>query len=207
MNQFIENYLENIIPVPFEIETSEGISRLGEGVPRFTVTIKKMPSKKELMTSTSLTLGEAYMRGDLEVDRDLYEVLDLFMGKMDKFTTDKNALKSIIKTSMSKKNQRREVRSHYDIGNDFYKLWLDDTLCYSCAYFKHEDESLHQAQLNKIDHLLAKLQLQEGESLLDIGCGWGCLLITAAKKYKVKGVGITLSQEQFNEFSKRIKNE
>ena len=56
------------------------------------------------------------------------------------------------------------------IGNDFYKLWLDDTLCYSCAYFKHEDESLHQAQLNKIDHLLAKLQLKEGESLLDIGC-------------------------------------
>ena len=207
MNQFIENYLENIIPVPFEIETSEGISRLGEGVPRFTVTIKKMPSKKELMTSTSLTLGEAYMRGDLEVDRDLYEVLDLFMGKMDKFTTDKNALKSIIKTSMSKKNQRREVRSHYDIGNDFYELWLDETLSYSCGYFKTEEDTLYQAQINKVDHILEKLHLEKGMRLLDIGCGWGFLLKRAAKKYGVHGVGITLSEEQKKKFQEDIVRE
>lgn len=207
MNQFIENYLENIIPVPFEIETSEGISRLGEGVPRFTVTIKKMPSKKELMTSTSLTLGEAYMRGDLEVDRDLYEVLDLFMGKMDKFTTDKNALKNIIKTSMSKKNQRREVRSHYDIGNDFYELWLDETLSYSCGYFKTEEDTLYQAQINKVDHILEKLHLEKGMRLLDIGCGWGFLLKRAAKKYGVHGVGITLSEEQKKKFQEDIVRE
>ena len=207
MNQFIENYLANIIPVAFTLVTEEGSSKIGQGDSQFTVTMHKMPSKKELMTSTSLALGEAYMRGDLEVDRDLYEVLDLFMGQMGKFTTDKSALRSIIKTSLSKKNQDKEVQSHYDIGNDFYELWLDETLSYSCAYFKTDEDTLYQAQVNKVDHILEKLYLKEGMSLLDIGCGWGFLLKQAAKKYKVHGVGITVSKEQQKKFQEDIEKE
>lgn len=207
MNQFIENYLGNIIPVAFTLVTEEGSSKIGQGDSKFTVTMHKMPSKKELMTSTSLALGEAYMRGDLEVDRDLYEVLDLFMGQMGKFTTDKSALRSIIKTSLSKKNQDKEVQSHYDIGNDFYELWLDETLSYSCAYFKTDEDTLYQAQVNKVDHILEKLYLKEGMSLLDIGCGWGFLLKQAAKKYKVHGVGITVSKEQQKKFQEDIEKE
>lgn len=207
MNQFIENYLGNIIPVAFTLVTEEGSSKIGQGDSQFTVTMHKMPSKKELMTSTSLALGEAYMRGDLEVDRDLYEVLDLFMGQMGKFTTDKSALRSIIKTSLSKKNQDKEVQSHYDIGNDFYELWLDETLSYSCAYFKTDEDTLYQAQVNKVHHILEKLYLKEGMSLLDIGCGWGFLLKQAAKKYKVHGVGITVSKEQQKKFQEDIEKE
>ena len=109
--------------------------------------------------------------------------------------------------STAKKNQQKEVRSHYDIGNDFYKLWLDETMSYSCGYFQHEDDSLYQAQVNKVDHILKKLCLEEGMSLLDIGCGWGFLLIEAAKKYGVHGMGITLSQEQYREFQRRIAEE
>lgn len=90
-------------------------------------------------------------------------------------------------------NQEKEVTSHYDIGNDFYKLWLDETLSYSCAYFKNPEDTLYQAQVNKVDYILEKLNLKEGMSLLDIGCGWGFLLIEAVKKYKVKGTEITLS--------------
>ena len=78
---------------------------------------------------------------------------------------------------------------------------------YSCAYFRHDDDTLFQAQLNKTDYILRKLRLNEGMSLLDIGCGWGYLLIEAAKKYKVKGTGITLSTEQYNECQRRIKQE
>ncbi len=207
MNQFIENYLGNIIPVAFTLVTKEGTSKIGQGDSQFTVTMHEMPDKKELMTSTSLALGEAYMRGDIEVDRDLYEVLDLFLGQMGKFTTDKSALKNIIKTSMSKKNQSKEVRSHYDIGNDFYELWLDETLSYSCAYFKTDEDTLYQAQVNKVDHILEKLYLEEGMTLLDIGCGWGFLLRQAAKKYKVHGVGITLSEEQQKKFQEDIERE
>ena len=108
---------------------------------------------------------------------------------------------------MSKKNQKEEVSSHYDIGNEFYKLWLDDTLCYSCGYFTSSSDTLYEAQYHKVHRILQKLNLQEGMSLCDIGCGWGFLLIEAAKKYKIHGVGITLSIEQKKEFEKRIFSE
>lgn len=204
MNTFIQNYLGNIIPVTFQIESGGEVSKIGEGEPEFTVKLTKELDKKALLTSTSLALGEAYMRGELDVDRDLYEVLDLFMGQMGKFTTDKSALKKIILTARNKKNQKKEVQSHYDIGNDFYKLWLDETMSYSCGYFRSEDDSLRQAQVNKTEHILEKLYLKEGMTLLDIGCGWGFLLKMAAEKYGVKGTGITLSEEQYRQFSRGI---
>lgn len=141
------------------------------------------------------------------MDGDLYYALDHFLGQMDKFSTDESALKKLIFTSTAKKNQKKEVQSHYDIGNDFYKLWLDDTMSYSCGYFLHEDDTLTQAQINKVDYILKKLYLKEGMSLLDIGCGWGFLLIEAAKKYGVRGTGITLSEEQYKEFRRRIEAE
>ncbi|MDO4556666.1 MAG: cyclopropane-fatty-acyl-phospholipid synthase family protein [Lachnospiraceae bacterium] len=206
-NHFMAEYLKSIIPVPFTLKTADGEMNIGDEAPKFTVTIHNMPDKNTLLTSTSLALGEAYMRGDLEVDRDLYEVLDLFMGQMGKFKTDKSALKKLILTSKDKKNQKHEVQSHYDIGNDFYKLWLDESMSYSCAYFKNETDTLYEAQLHKVEHILDKLQLEEGMTLLDIGCGWGFLLKHAAKKYGVKGTGITLSEEQYKQFSEDIKRE
>ena len=109
MNEFITDYLSNIIPVPFNIKTGEGLSKVGDGAPEFTVTINKMPDQKLLMQSTSLALGEAYMRKDIEVDRDLYEVLDMFLGQMGKFTRDKKALKKLLFTSKSKKIGRAHV--------------------------------------------------------------------------------------------------
>ena len=147
------------------------------------------------------------MCGDIEVDRDLYEVLDLFLGEMGKFKTDKNALKKLILTSSAPKNQRQEVQSHYDIGNDFYRLWLDDTMSYSCAYFKEEGDSLYTAQVQKAEHILQKLYLKEGMSVLDIGCGWGFLMIKAAKEYGISGTGITLSEEQLKAFQQKIVEE
>lgn len=99
------------------------------------------------------------------------------------------------------------MQSHYDLGNDFYSLWLDETLSYSCAYFKEETDSLYEAQVHKVDHILQKLHLKEGMSLLDIGCGWGFLILTAAKNYGVKSTGITLSKEQYLKCQERIKEE
>lgn len=113
-----------------------------------------------------------------------------------KFSTDQ---KKLIFTSSSKKNQKKEVSSHYDIGNDFYKLWLDETMSYSCGYFRSKQDTLYDAQCNKVGRTLQKLCLKEGMTLCDIGCGWGFLLIQAVKKYKVRGVGVTLSEEQKSE--------
>lgn len=207
MNEFLTSYLGGIIPVAFRIQSGEDSMIIGRDRPEFTVRIKEDLDKKELLTSTSLALGEAYMRDELEVDRDLYEVLNLFMGQMGKFKTDKSALKKLILTSKAKKNQEKEVRSHYDIGNEFYRLWLDETMSYSCGYFKDPEDTLYDAQVHKVDHILEKLHLQKGMTLLDIGCGWGFLLMRAAKKYGIRGTGITLSKEQYQKFSEDIEKE
>lgn len=207
MQEFITDYLGEIIPVSFCIRTPKGVQKIGEGNPEFTVILNKEPDKKELFTSTSLALGEGYMRGDIDTDRDLYEVLDLFMGQMGKFHKDKSALRKLLHTSKGAKNQKKEVSSHYDIGNDFYSLWLDESMSYSCGYFQNEEDTLYEAQIHKVDHILEKLHLKEGEKLLDVGCGWGFLLKRAAEKYGVKGVGITLSKEQYEKFSGDIQKE
>ena len=159
------------------------------------------------MESTSIALGEAYMDGTLVIEGDLYYALNHFLGQMDSFSTSGDVLSKLTHNPLTKKKQAEEVQSHYDIGNDFYKLWLDETMCYSCAYFKTPEDTLYQAQVNKVDRILEKLYLHEGDRLLDIGCGWGFLLIEAAKKYKIKGTGITLSHEQYDEFNRRIKDQ
>ena len=207
MKDFIVDYLKDIIPVCFNLKRKDQNTIVGIGEPEFTVTLNKEIRKSDLLKSTSLALGEAYMNGDIQIDKDIYEVLDKFMGNMDKFKTNRLKLGRLFLNSVSRQNQKKEVSSHYDIGNDFYKLWLDETLSYSCAYFKSEDDSLYEAQVNKVDHILEKLHLEESMTLLDIGCGWGFLLIQAAKKYKIKGVGITLSIEQYNKFRDLIKEE
>lgn len=204
---YLVEFLKRFDEYPFLLKMNGKEFTIGEGNPEFTVLLNNEISKKDLITSTSLALGEAYMRGDLEIEGDLFYALDHFLGQMDKFSTDKNSLKKLIFSSVSKKNQLKEVSSHYDIGNDFYSLWLDKTLSYSCGYFKNENNTLYEAQVNKVDYILQKLHLEKGMTLLDIGCGWGFLLIEAAKKYGITGVGITLSKEQKKKFEERIKEE
>ncbi|MDE7313179.1 MAG: cyclopropane-fatty-acyl-phospholipid synthase family protein [Eubacterium sp.] len=200
-------FLKKFDQYPFCVRINKKEYKIGDGEPEFTVNFKKKIPLAALMTSTSLSLGEAYMDGDLEVEGDLYYALDHFLCQMDRFSTNESALKKLVFPSTAKKNQKKEVQSHYDIGNDFYRLWLDETMSYSCGYFLHGDDSLYQAQVNKVDYILKKLYLQKGMSLLDIGCGWGFLLIEAAKKYGVHGMGITLSQEQYKEARRRIRKE
>lgn len=205
-NEFIK-FMSKFDEHPFEIILNGETHMIGEGKPAFSVVFHKVPGMNELLTSTSIALGEAYMNGDIEIKGDLYNTLNMLLGQMGKFSTDQKKLKKLIFSSSSKKNQKKEVSSHYDIGNDFYKLWLDETMCYSCGYFKNETDTLYEAQCNKINRTLEKLHLKEGMSLCDIGCGWGALLIRAAKQYKIHGVGITLSKEQKKEFEHRIKEE
>jgi cyclopropane-fatty-acyl-phospholipid synthase len=89
-----------------------------------------------------------------------------------------------------------DVQHHYDLSDDFYRLFLDPTQTYSCAYFERDGMTLEQAQIAKIDLALGKLRLQPGMTLLDIGCGWGATLLRAVEKYDVNVVGLTLSKNQ-----------
>ena len=206
-DNFMISFLQRFDEHPFDVKIHGKTHHIGSGNPAFVVDLKEDIEGKELLTSTSLALGEAYMKGNLEVEGDLFEALDSFLGQMDRFSTDRSKLKKLMFTSQSKKNQEKEVTSHYDIGNDFYSLWLDETMSYSCGYFKHETDTLYEAQCNKVERILEKLCLKKDITLLDIGCGWGYLLIRAAKEYGVKGLGITLSHEQQKEFEERIEKE
>ena len=96
------------------------------------------------------------------------------------------------------------IEHHYDVSNEFYRLWLDQSMVYSCGYFPNATESLDEAQLAKLDHILNKIMLKPGERLLDIGCGWGALVIRAAQKYGAKAVGVTRSKNQYELACQRV---
>jgi cyclopropane-fatty-acyl-phospholipid synthase len=103
-----------------------------------------------------------------------------------------------------RRGNRANIRHHYDVGNAFYRLWLDERLVYSCAYFERDDMTLEAAQVAKLDHICRKLRLAPGDRFLDIGCGWGALVLHAAEAYGVRATGITLSQNQFEHVQRLV---
>jgi cyclopropane-fatty-acyl-phospholipid synthase len=103
-----------------------------------------------------------------------------------------------------RRSNRRNIAHHYDVSNAFYRMWLDRRMVYSCAYFHAADDSLDDAQAKKLDHICRKLRLAQGERFLDIGCGWGALILWAAERYGVHATGITLSRNQFEHVTREI---
>ena len=202
---FLVHYLERFNDHCFIVKVGDKEYTIGEGDPEFTIIVNKDIPKKDILVSAELALGEAYMRKDIEIEGDLFKALCVVLGHVNKDSINKKVLSSLFNMGLRKKDQKQQVSSHYDLGNDFYSLWLDETMSYSCAYFKEKDDSLKDAQYQKVHHILDKLHLQEGMTLLDIGCGWGFLLIEAALKYGVKGYGCTLSEEQWKKGQERIK--
>ena len=205
----VKSIAEHLSDKPFDLEYWDGeIIKYGEGEPEFKLIIKNFPSKKELLSDPSVALGEAYMKGDIDIEGDLQKFFESIIRNKDSFMNKNTVfrLASKIKAPSLMKS-KKDIAHHYDIGNDFYSLWLDKTMSYSCGYFKNPTDTLYDAQMNKIHHILKKLNLKEGQHLLDIGCGWGYLIIEAANLYKVKALGITLSEEQFKKAKERIKQE
>ncbi len=180
----------------------------GEGESRFKLIMNEPIPKSDIISDPSLAFGEAYMNKKLEIEGDLEAVIESLYRNMESFLRQGHLYnKALKKLSNNLKRSRENIEHHYDIGNDFYKFWLDETMTYSCGYFKRCDDSLAQAQKNKVDHILKKMNLKEGQTLLDIGCGWGELVLTAVKRYGVKALGITLSSEQFATAQRRIEKE
>ncbi|MEI7885058.1 MAG: cyclopropane-fatty-acyl-phospholipid synthase family protein [Clostridia bacterium] len=180
----------------------------GTSTSKFTFVLCEPLAKTKFMKDPSLAFGEAFMQKKIEIEGNLQEALTSIFNSQESFMRKSMPHKKPIQLfSNNAKARQQNIEHHYDIGNDFYKLWLDETMTYSCAYFKTEDDSLVIAQKNKIDHILKKLCLSPSDSLLDIGCGWGDLIISAAKKYQVKALGITLSKEQFGSVQARIAEE
>ncbi|HSE29739.1 MAG TPA: cyclopropane-fatty-acyl-phospholipid synthase family protein [Candidatus Saccharimonadales bacterium] len=168
----------------------------GPTEPYFHLHIKSPKVIRAIFKNMSLGFGESYSDGSIEVTGDLRNIARLVAENQKAFAALSKALRKVTVRKNIQSKQKSYIAHHYDLGNDFYKLWLDKSLTYSCAYFKTENDTLETAQARKVDYILRKLQLQKGSTLLDIGSGWGTLLITAAKKYGIVGHGVTLSEEQ-----------
>lgn len=165
-------------------------------------------SLNEIRKSPQLKLAEAYMDGKINFEGNLKKLIETAGENVFelKEEIEKYKINKLIdfQSADSPKEEEEGVRKHYDLGNDFFKLWQDETMTYSCAYFKNKDDQLEKAQIQKIDHVLRKLNLKKEDKLLDIGCGWGSLAIRASQKYDVDVMGITLSKEQEKEAKKRV---
>ncbi|HEO8283792.1 TPA: class I SAM-dependent methyltransferase [Streptococcus agalactiae] len=204
----IKQLIKSTFDIPLQVTYPNGnIETYNGSNPHVKLKLNKNFSVSELSKDPSIVLGEAVMDGDIEIYGSIQELILSAYRCGDSFLRNSKFSKLIPKQFHDKKHSKSDIQKHYDIGNDFYKLWLDDTMTYSCAYFKHENDSLEQAQLNKVHHILNKLNAQPRGKLLDIGCGWGTLIITAAKEYGLNATGITLSEEQASFITKRIKEE
>ena len=203
----------------------------GRTTPAFTLVVCDPIVLRMLVIRPSpLVLADAYFRGLLDCEGDLYAAIHLkaYLQGLALSLRERAALlldamrlpskprfegpeghhgEGTFSHHHSKHSDRAAISFHYDVSNDFYRLWLDEKMVYSCAYFETRSDSLAQAQQNKLDYICRKLRLSPNEYFLDIGCGWGALVCWAARHYRVRAHGITLSRQQYEFAQQRIIDE
>jgi len=176
-----------------------------EGVPDFTLIFNSAAAERRVITQRHLGLLEGYFDGDIDVEGSLQMAmragLQSGISNRPPFTVRvRNRLHEMRYSNRSRAQAKRNARFHYGLGEAFYRLWLDDPYkMYTCAYWKEGTRTLEEAQQNKIEHVCRKLRLVPGESLLDIGCGWGGFLLYAQAHYGIVGTGVNTTPEQVRE--------
>jgi cyclopropane-fatty-acyl-phospholipid synthase len=226
---FLQGLLSDYHPRHFAVRLWDGSKWPAETeTPEFTLVLKHPGALRRMFhnPSTDLYLGEAYVYDDFDIEGNIeaaFSVADYLMG-LDWSLAERLRLgwdllrlpgerrpggdgrqaASLSGEPHSVERDRQAVTYHYDVSSDFYTLWLDSRMVYSCAYFSDEAEDLDTAQERKLDYICRKLRLRPGERLLDIGCGWGGLVMYAAQHYGVESLGITLSRPQAELADRRI---
>jgi cyclopropane-fatty-acyl-phospholipid synthase len=175
--------------------------------PQVTLHVKGASALPYLLEPSLDNLGEAYVKGKIDIEGQLSDIIDIGYALAKNTVTASSGKLARVRRyfTHSKRSDKKAIEYHYDVSNDFYQLWLDPNMVYSCAYFEDGNEDLATAQLKKIDHILTKIDLQPGQTLLDIGCGWGALVLRAAQKFGARCVGVTLSKNQFALATERVK--
>jgi len=183
--------------LPLVVELWNG-QRVGpDSLATVRVRLHQLSSLKAMADPCLGALARAYVEGALDLEGDIRDIItlgDRLCNAGD--CTQKPGSDGWKWWRHTRTRDRRNIQYHYDVSNDFYGLWLDSRRVYSCAYFKSPDMSLEAAQEAKLDLICRKLALQPDEQFLDIGCGWGGLILHAAERYGVHAVGITLSVDQ-----------
>jgi cyclopropane-fatty-acyl-phospholipid synthase len=225
---FLQDLFKNYSPRDFAVRLWDGST--WDAAPgqtaRFTLVLQHPGAVRRMFwPPNNVAFGEAYIYNDFDIEGDIHalfklihylrrlpggllrrlrlakKILSLPSGKRER--TGRQAVQ-LHGSKHSKDRDREAISYHYDVSNDFYQLFLDSRMIYSCAYYKSAEEDLETAQKNKLDHICRKLRLRPGERLLDIGCGWGGLVMHAARHYQVDATGITLSKQQVELAQKRI---
>jgi cyclopropane-fatty-acyl-phospholipid synthase len=198
IDRWLAAHLQRIIaPAAVRLELWDGSSSYGAGAaPLGTLIIRDRRTLLGLALHPDLQFGEAYMSGRLDVRGPLEPVVEALTRLSQPAVQWRDRLALTLPNSRS--TSRRNVHSHYDLGNDFYHLWLDPRLVYTCAYYAHEQMSLDDAQLAKLDLVCRKLRLRPGERVIETGCGWGALALHMAHHYGVKVRAFNISPEQLS---------
>jgi cyclopropane-fatty-acyl-phospholipid synthase len=191
--------------IPARIELWNGRRFDLSAEPTVTIGIPKPSALRYFVSPNLKSLGEAFVEGHINVKGSIHDIFSVAERMARAVSTTHPGPYSA--ASHTRERDRAAIAYHYDVSNDFYALFLDRNLVYSCAYYRDDDDTLETAQIQKIDHILRKLRLKPGERLLDIGCGWGTLILRAAREYGAVATGITLSQNQFDYAHERIRAE
>ena len=199
------------------IDSNNNIHVFGKGKSNLKIRLTNKSIEKKLFRNPSLHFGEGYMNKEILIEEgSIEELIDLVTSCYDDFIQHNSVYKiyenfsgyfKIFQQLNEIVKSKQNVSHHYDLKEDLYKLFLDKDMQYSCAYFHNENISLDQAQIDKKNHIINKLQISENMKVLDIGCGWGGMAIEIAKQTGATVKGITLSENQFATASKRAQEE
>ncbi len=205
----IVRYLEGLRarqPLPLEVSLWDGNTVALGDAPRVAVRLKDGTGARSFMRPSLGTLGESFVEGHIDVDGPIRSVVSIAeaLARARERARTRGAIPGLI-ARHTRRSDRKAIEYHYDVSNEFYALWLDPLMVYSCAYFPDGVDDLATAQVRKLDHVCRKLLLAPGQRLLDIGCGWGALAIHAARHYGVHVVGVTLSSGQFELATRHVR--
>ncbi|MFY0477290.1 class I SAM-dependent methyltransferase [Achromobacter marplatensis] len=206
----VERKLE-ALPVPVQLVLPDG-AVLGPPDPRVRFVTHDKAALAHLAEGAVGVLGQDYVEGRIDIEGNMRDVMAAASALLPGSPVDAARggwLTELVRKVVSVwrhsvERDAKQIEFHYDLSDDFYALWLDPRRVYSCAYYRTPDMTLAQAQEAKLDHICRKLRLQSGERFLDVGAGWGGLLLWAAENYGVDATGITLSRNQHAHVTKLI---
>lgn len=205
---------EAVGPAPVRIVLPDGLSVSPPGItPVATVSVRDRATLAALVVDPEVAFGEAYADGRIQIEGDLVQFLEAVYDSISAAPAASGWYARLISQWMewwqanSLHGSRDNIHRHYDLGNDFYKLWLDDQLVYTCAYFPTPAATLEEAQTAKMDHVSRKVRLQPGEKVVEAGCGWGALALYMARHYGVSVKAFNVSHEQIVYARERARRE
>src|SRR5690348_49091 len=190
---------ERVAPARARVKLYDGSSAGFAGnSPLATITIRDRRTLIGIALNPDIEFGEAYTDGRIQFDGDLPGFLDALFRSGESQTLSSGLMSRWLQVlqNNSRRGSREHIHHHYDLSNDFYKLWLDSRMVYTCAYFAQPAMTLEDAQIAKMDHVCRKLNLQRGETVVEAGCGWGSLALHMARHYGVRVRAFNISKEQ-----------